>query len=394
MKLFLIKIGKALAAIRRDGLVAGGRRILNYLAVFLKTTFTFKSGDVLIITGGVGDSATHRAFNRAEELEIHGMKSVAMLQDNPLLPMFADKFKIFIFHRTLTTSKVRKLIKKIKEQQKEIIFDTDDLVFDTKYIHETDLYKNKMSAFEKMQYKKGVSEEILKDPYVKVCTTTTSYLAKILEGYGKKVFVVPNRISNHELEIVNEILKSTSEQKNEDIKIAYFSGTMSHNIDFATITNSLTQIFEEYPNVKLLLAGPLDVEDKLNIYKNRIIKLPLVSRDKYYENIRLADINLAPLEMNNAYCEAKSELKFFETGILMIPTVAAATQTFREAIADGVDGFLASDAENWVEKIGRLIVDENLRREMGKRARETALARYTNKNSDNEEYYNYLRSKL
>jgi len=33
----------------------------------------------------------------------------------------------------------------------------------------------------------------------------------------------------------------------------------------------------------------------------------------------------------------------------------------------------------------------NLRREMGQKARGKALAEYTNKNSHNEEYYNYLR---
>ncbi len=74
--------------------------------------------------------------------------------------------------------------------------------------------------------------------------------------------------------------------------------------------------------------------------------------------------------------------------------MAAATQTFREAIADGVDGFLASNTEDWVEKLEKLITDKKLRKEMGKKAREKALQKYTVKNSSNEEYYNYLRSRL
>lgn len=394
MKLFLIKIGKAFAAIRRDGLIVGGKRVLNYLAVFLKTIFIFKSGDVLIITGGVGDSATYRAFNRAEELEIHGIKSVAMLQDNPFLSMFADKFKIFIFHRTLTTSKVKKLVKKIKEQQKEIIFDTDDLVFDMKYIHETDLYKNKMSAFEKMQYKKGVSEEILMDPYVKVCTTTTSYLAKILEGYGKKVFIIPNKLSEKDLEIADKIIGNQQLTTNNKIRIGYFSGTISHNKDFATITPALTQIMEKYPNVELFLAGPLDIESRLNKFKDRIKQFPYVPREKHFENIAKVDINLAPLEIGNPFCESKSELKFFEAGILKVPTIAVANQTFREAINDGIDGFLAGSTEEWVDKLEKLITDADFRKRMGEKAREKSLQRYTNKNSRNEEFYNYLKSKL
>ena len=57
---------------------------------------------------------------------------------------------------------------------------------------------------------------------------------------------------------------------------------------------------------------------------------------------------------------SKSELKFFEAGILGIPTVAAATQTFREAIDDGVDGFVASSAEEWVGKIRKINIETGI----------------------------------
>ncbi len=394
MKLLLIKIGKAFTTIRRDGLVVGGRRVLNYLKLFIKTIFNVKSGDILIITGGVGDSAFYRAYNQAEELGIHGIKSAIMIQDNPFLPRYADKFKIFIFHRTIETPAVKKLVKKIKEQKKEIIFETDDLVFDEKFIQKTDLYKNKMGTFEKMQYKKGVGKEILTDPYVKVCTTTTTYLARILESYGKKVFVVKNKISLHEEEVAENIIKNILQKEDGHVRIGYFSGTASHNKDFATITDALQEILEKYPETELYLAGPLDVENKLHAFKDRIVVMPLVPRDKYYENIWKADINLAPLVKDDPFCEAKSEIKFIEAGILGVPTIAVRNETFSGAISDGVDGFLAENKEEWIEKIGRLIEDEKLRKDMGEKAQEKVLERYSNKNSHSEEYYQYLRNAL
>ena len=72
-------------------------------------------------------------------------------------------------------------------------------------------------------------------------------------------------------------------------------------------------------------------------------KHPFASWEKHLENIAGVDINIAPLEIGNPFCESKSELKFIEAGIVGVPTVAAATQTFREAIEDGVDGFVAGD---------------------------------------------------
>ena len=45
---------------------------------------------------------------------------------------------------------------------------------------------------------------------------------------------------------------------------------------------------------------------------------------------------------------------------MKVPTVAAATQTFREAINDGIDGFVANGEDEWFEKLEKLIIDEEL----------------------------------
>jgi glycosyltransferase involved in cell wall biosynthesis len=397
MKLFLIKLGKAFVAIRRDGIFVGGRRVLSYLGTFLKTIFTFSSGDVLFITGGVGDSANYRAYNVAEELNLHGFKASVMIQDNPFLPHFASRFKIFVFHRTLFTPTVARLVGNIKAQNKEIIFETDDLVFDTKYIHASSFFQN-ISVLEKKQYATGVAAEILQDDYVKVATTTTTYIAKILENYGKKVFVVRQGLSLKDLKITDAILKNKVRElatvDHEPIKIGYFSGTISHNKDFATVTDALLALMEKYPQVELFLAGPLDTQNALNKFKDRVKQIPFAPRAQHFANVASVDINIAPLEIGDPFCEARSELKFFEAGIVQVPTVAAATQTFKEAMIDGLDGFVADGTAEWTEKLERLITDEKLRGLMGERAREVALKNYTTKNSHNEEYYAYLRAKL
>lgn len=390
----LIKIGKVFTTIRRDGIVVGLRRTFGYGMIFLKNLFNFSSGDVLIITGGVGDSAHYRAYNQAEELNGHGIKAVAMLQDNPLLPWCANRFSVFVFHRTLETGGTRRLIEKIKEQGKELLFETDDLVFDTKYMHATDLFQSKMGAFEKMQYAKGVGEEILRDDYVKVCTTSTAYLADILRGYGKKVFVVKNKISAHELAVIDNILKNIPKEQDDFVRIGYFSGTHSHNLDFATITPALSSILARFPQVKLHLAGPLDTGSELNAFSSQIVALPLVSRDKYYEHLHQVDICLYPLVLDDAFCQSKSEIRFIEAGALEIPIVAVRNQTFSGALSDGIDGFLAGDRIEWIEKIEKLVTDKQFRIGMGKMARDKVFLDYTIQNSHEEEYYAYLKDRI
>ena len=390
MKLLKIKAGKALKTIQRDGIVRGGKRVgAAFFALFGKVG----KGDILFVTGGVGDSARYRTGHVAEELRLHGFSCSITVQDNPLLATYADKFKVFIFHRVLFTPSVEKMIAKIKAQGKEIIFETDDLVYDAKYLEHMDYFKV-MNSFEKKLYENGVGGEILADPYVKTCTTTTTFLADKLREHGKDVFIVPNKLCKKDVEVAENILQNKKPKTGEIIRIGYFSGALSHNKDFATISDALMQIMQKYTQVELFLAGPLDTESKLNKFSDRIKKIPYAPRDKHFENVASVDINIAPLEIGNPFCESKSELKFFEAGIVEVPTVAAATQPFREAIDDGVDGFVASGTEQWIEKLESLITNENLRKEIGKKAREKALEKYTTTSAKNKQYYNYLKSKI
>lgn len=390
MKLLAIKAGKAIKTIQREGIFRGGKRVFSALFAMFRIV---GNGQILFVTGGVGDSARYRAHHVSEELEKHGFKCSIAIQDNPFLPSYAGRFKAFVFHRVLFTPSVKKLIEEIKKQGKEIIFETDDLVYDPKYLEHMDYFKV-MNSLERKLYENGVGGEILADPYVKVCTTTTDFLAEKLRKLGKKVFIVPNRLSKKDVEVADEILKKGIHNDTGTVRIGYFSGTLSHNKDFATVNDALVQIMEKYEQVELFLVGPLDITNVLNKFKGRVKQFQYVPREKHFENIAIVDINIVPLEIGNPFCESKSELKFFEAGIVKVPTVAAATEPFKKAIEDGVDGFVADGTAQWVEKLSQLIEDDFLRSAMAARAREKALKIYTTENSKNEEYYNYLKSRI
>jgi O-antigen biosynthesis protein len=409
MKLLFIKIGKAFKTIQREGIFRGGKRVLLFLGAYFKSIVEVRAGDILFITSGVGDSALYRAHNQAQELRTHGFKVSVTMQDNPFLSSLAKKFKIFIFNRTLQTASTDKLIKKIKKQGGEIIFDTDDLVFNVKLIQQTDHYA-KMSAFEKMQYQKGIGEEILKDPYVKVCTTSTKFIAKLLAEYGKQVFVTTNKLSQAWVEMAERIMecetrsmehettdairtRSLSNGQAGTIRLGYFSGTIGHNKDFATISDALMEILKKYSQVEIFLAGPLELEKKMAEFSERIVRSTYAPRKKHFENIFACDIILAPLE-RDIFSEGKSELKFFEAGLLKVPVVAVRNSTYADVITDGVDGFLAEGETEWVEKLSSLIEDSELRKRIGESAHEKALRDYTTENSHGEDYYEYLRKHL
>jgi len=386
--------GKIHSVIGQHGFFAGIRVLIIALSMLLRRPV---SANILFVSSGaIGDSWRYRVKNVSEELEKHGFSVSVVVQENFWLDSCADKFSVFIFHRVQKNPAVLNLIEKIKALEKEIIFETDDLVFDFELVKKQDFYLQSNES-EKEFYKQLAKDSLLNDQYVKVCTTTTGFLANRLQERSKNVFVLPNRLSKRDVDVAERILEqkhSAPSLSKSVIKIGYFSGTSSHNKDFETITNALMWIMEKHENVELFLAGPLSTENVLNKFASRIKKIPYVPREKHFENLANIDINVAPLEIGNPFCESKSELKFFEAAIVDVPTVAAATQPFVQAIQDGIDGFVANGYEQWIEKLERLIVDEKLRKSMGQKAHQKALEQYTIENSNNEEYYNYLRSKL
>ena len=85
------------------------------------------------------------------------------------------------------------------------------------------------------------------------------------------------------------------------------------------------------------------------------------------------DINLAPLEHENPFCQAKSELKFFEAAICDVPTIASPTGPFERAIDHGKSGFLATSHDDWKEALELLVSDNALRKRVAREAHRRAL---------------------
>jgi hypothetical protein len=87
-------------------------------------------------------------------------------------------------------------------------------------------------------------------------------------------------------------------------------------------------------------------------------------------------VNLAPLELGNPFCEAKSELKYFDAALVEVPTIATPTEPFRQAIRNGVTGFLAQNEREWTEAMTRLLDDAAFRKQIGRAAYHDILWRY------------------
>jgi glycosyltransferase involved in cell wall biosynthesis len=88
------------------------------------------------------------------------------------------------------------------------------------------------------------------------------------------------------------------------------------------------------------------------------------------------DIGVYPLP-DDDWARGKCGFKAIQFMSCGVPVVASAVGVNREIVQDGVNGFLASTADEWRDKLSALIGDANLRRRIGAAGRRTIQARYS-----------------
>jgi len=100
------------------------------------------------------------------------------------------------------------------------------------------------------------------------------------------------------------------------------------------------------------------------------------SLDREVSLFNTCDVGVYPLA-DDEWSKGKCGFKAIEFMSCGVPVVAAAVGVNREIIQDGVNGFLASSEDEWVEKLGRLLADTELRRRFAEAGRRTIEERYS-----------------
>jgi glycosyltransferase involved in cell wall biosynthesis len=133
--------------------------------------------------------------------------------------------------------------------------------------------------------------------------------------------------------------------------MGYFSGTPTHNRDFAIIADTLRQLLHDDPRLVLRVAGYFQMPDALR-NEQRIEVCPFRDFVNLQKLVGSTEINLIPLQ-DNVFTNCKSDLKYFEAGIVGSISIATPTDVLRRSIRDGVNGYLANTFD-WADKICRI----------------------------------------
>jgi len=361
-------------ALRTARIGTGARRAWEDLLDDKRPSFKF----ALLISGCPGDSQRYRIQHQAEQLELLGLSSDSAWFDKVDYESAASRYELFILHRVTYTSELEAFILRARALGKPVIFDTDDLIFNSALAKHIKAIKN-YTEHETERYLEGMRRHYQTMSLCSAVLVSTEHLRKsVLELFPEMpVYINRNAVSDQMTQQASEALETAPAVQDGLVRIAYFSGTRTHEDDFNECALALALLLRRHPAAHLMLVGHLDVPECLLCFSSRIEIKPLVPWEELPSLLSQTSINLAPLEMNNPFTASKSELKYFEAGLLRIPTVASNVPAFQGAIRHGENGFLCGSTTEWIDALDLLVTNSELRARVGNNARHDVLLRYT-----------------
>lgn len=356
---------------------------LKHLEDYGNRNLVFPSGRqrcVLFIAEQRDYAVRYRVEHFQEELLFLGITSKTVMMSEVNYIDFS-RFDAIVVYRCASAAVGNYLRTMADHWRIKLLFDIDDLVFDERSIlnsglpqREKEIYLEKAAGFcAVMQLADGL------------IASTTVLGEKMKALFPDKPVCVRRNSASLEMETLSVCAAERAMGAYcENVYLAYFSGSWTHDGDFALISKVIERIFQKYPDVKLRIYGCLNIPAALERYQDRIERYEFTGDWRSLpEQIARAHIHLAPLE-DSEFNACKSENKWIEAALAARPLVTSNLPELCQIIRHGETGFLCDTDSEWEEALSILIENTEKRIEVGRSAQRTVLETHLTRNTGKE----------
>jgi hypothetical protein len=338
--------------------------------------------DVLFINGEAHCPACtqYRVWAPARALEAAGLRvGIVDARDLGRLEGVAPRAKVIVVFRARMTHTLRRFLTRARHLGARIGFDSDDLIFGAplQVGLQADSY-----GYREVQGSNGhaadMNEVIHASDFAIVPTETLGAALGDMGVSEADVFVAPSFLSPQQFTVATPTEPAVA-MPVRDPNLSAASGTWTHHEDFASALPGVRSALSARPGLRLTTLGAVmpDAFPDLDHVSSQIEHDDRVLRDwaSYVQRYERFRANLAPLDLNNGFCQAKSEVKYMEAALAGTPSVASATESYTRALSRG-GGILVRSNHEWQEALVRLHDDRETAAGMGQLARADVEERY------------------
>jgi len=238
---------------------------------------------------------------------------------------------------------------------KRIIYDFDDAIWMSN-VSDVNSKFDFVKSYYKVKY-------IIK--WADLVTVGNSFLGDYAKQFNNNVKILPSTV-----DMIN-IHNQTHEFNASDKLIIGWTGSHTTASKYLPLMeNVLKDLMEKFPLKFVVISNQKPSFDIPNL---EYIKWN--SRTEIDDLIQF-DVGIMPLG-DNDWEKGKCSFKAIQYMALGIPTVLSPKGNNIEVVSDGIDGLFACSEEEWKSKLTQLIVNPDLRRQIGKNGQKTIKEKYS-----------------
>lgn len=244
----------------------------------------------------------------------------------------------------------------VKVFRKKIIFDFDDAI----WLLDVSEANNKL-AWLKWSTK---TQSIIK--YASFVIGGNNYLVDFAKKINMNAYVIPTTIDVHYHN--NNIAVAD----NKAVVTIGWTGSVTTNRHFEILIPVLKKIKLKYADkVEITI-----ISNKKPSHLDLPIQFLKWTKESEIADLVRFDIGIMPLPEDD-WSKGKCGFKGLQYMALEIPTIMSPVGVNTEIIHDGINGFLASSEDEWIQKLSKLIESKELREKTGLEGRKTVIEKYS-----------------
>jgi glycosyltransferase involved in cell wall biosynthesis len=226
----------------------------------------------------------------------------------------------------------------LRRYARRIIYDFDDAI----------MYSDKHPDVPSRKRQKSFQRTV---KLADLVITNGSYLANHVRKFNRNVHVLGDSFN------VRDYEQDISPPDDGKIRLVWI-GSKSTLKYLAEIKPALEEIGSRFDNAVLRI-----ICDDFFDLQNMPVEKCLWSLEKQAVDLAQSHIGLAPLP-DNEFTLGKNCFKILQYAAAGLAVIASPVGANTDYIRDGINGFLAGDCSEWVEKMSRLLSDSQLRKRM------------------------------
>lgn len=300
-------------------------------------------------------SVRYRCYNPAEVMADMGCLADVVASAR-LDAKMMENYDAFVFHRPSgDDDNQMRCLERADALGKPCVADYDDLTFDPAFALHSSAYRNgRISGNRAMEVFESNKRGLLSFDSFTVATGPLADRVVAVKP-GAEVCVVHNGLSPN-LVASFPPLKAMSLRRHAARKVlSYLSGTSNHIPDIGFVADAIAKFLDSRPDFGLVIMGKLKSIPGL-CGRRGVHRVGMRDFHSFFQHASAYYANLAPLAPDSMFNECKSALKFFESGVWGVPTIAYPNADFRR-FSDSRGLLFAKSPESWLEALEKISDD-------------------------------------